>query len=167
MKETIQKLTLKIYNLYSKVFQTTKYTQCFTNVPVERLTYYPDLHEAFLTVAYREEDGTSTYTAKVPEMLMKVVIAHASHGRRVAFFTDNKNTMGHIFFGEESDIEILRQIKEGFRPAGWGNPKDKGWEEWKKIKRELRQADPEDKKWGYADILRGNPPYLGFKKKED
>lgn len=167
IKETAKKITLTILNLYSKPFVTTKYERHFTNVPVERLTYYPDLHQAYLTVAYREDDDTSTYTARVPEMLMKVVAAHASKGRRIAFFTDKNHVMGHVFFGEESHLEILRQIEEGFRPAGWGNPKDKGWEDWKKKQRQLRQSDPDDKKWGYADVLVGNPPYLGYRKKED
>jgi len=167
MKEQITKATLKIYNLYSRMFQTTKYDQCFYNTPVERLTYYPELLEMYLTVAYREDEGTSTYTARVPESLHKVVMSHASQGRRVMFFTDKKNTLGHIFFGLEADKEILRQIDEGIRPAGWGDPSHKGWGEWKKIKNNFRYLDAESDTWGYAKVLHGNPPYLGFKEEND
>jgi len=167
MKEIITKDTLKIYNLYSRMFQTTKYEQCFSNVPVERLTYYPDLLEMYLTVAYREDVGTSTYTARVPESLHKVVMAHASQGRRVMFFTDKNDVLGHIFFGLESDKEILKQIDDGFRPAGWGDPSHKGWSEWKKIQAEWRHADAESDMWGFAKVLHGNPPYLGFKEEND
>jgi hypothetical protein len=163
MKEIITKATLKIYNLYSRMFQTTKYEQCFSNVPVERLTYYPELLEMYLTVAYREDEGTSTYTARVPESLHKVVMAHASQGRRVMFFTDKNDTLGHIFFGMEADKEILRQIDEGIRPAGWGDPSHKGWGEWKKAQADIRHCDADGDMWGFAKVLKGNPPYLGFK----
>lgn len=163
MKELVTKQTLKIFNLYSRMFQTTKYVNHFSNVPVEKLTYYPDMLEMYITVAYKAEDGSSTYTARVPESLHKVVMAHASHGRRVAFFTDKTDTVGHIFFGEESHLEILRQIDDGFRPAGWGDPSHKGWAEWKKIKAGFRHCDEDDDMWGFAKVMYGNPPFLGFK----
>lgn len=159
---------MEIYNLYSKPYTQNKYEYHFSNVPVERLTYYPDMHEMYLSVAYKTADGDmGTFTGQVPENLMKVVVAHASKGRRIAFFTDRKCLIGHIFFGEESHIEILRQIDEGFRPVKWGDPSNKEWQEWKKTLAELRKCDPGKKEWGYAKVLEGNTPKLGFRKKED
>lgn len=163
----IKKLTLKIYSLYSRMFQTTKYENVFMNVPVERLTYYPELHEMYMTVSCKDELDTTTYTTKVPEDLMKVVMAHASPGVRIVFLTNEAHIMGHIFFGKESHLEVKKQIDKGSRPAGWANPNDKGWQEWKKRQAEFRSSDPEDNTWGYAKCLVGNPPYLGFRKKEE
>lgn len=163
----LQKQTLSIYNLYSRKFQTTRYIGHFNNVPVEKLTYYPDLEQMYIMVAFKGEDSPSMFTAQVPENLHKVVVAHASKGRRVAFFVDADHNIGHIFFGEESHLEIKRQIDEGFRPAGWANPNSPDWGVWKKKMATWRHVDQGDKEWGFANILHGNPPVLGFKVKDN
>ena len=160
----MEKQTIKIYNLYSRPFQTTKYINHFSNVPVERLTYYPELQQMYLSVAVKDASGESVnYTCSVPETLHKVVVAHASKGRRIAFFTDKDDVLGHVFFGEESHLEVKKQIDDGFRPGDFANPNKKGWQDWKGVQARLRTADLEEKKWGYAKCLVGNPPYLGFK----
>lgn len=163
----ITKLAIRIYNLYSKVFKTTRYVSHFNNVPVERLTYYPEAEEMFMAVAFREDLGPGICVLRVPENLHKVVIAHASTGRRVAFFTDKDHNMGHIFFGEESHLEIKRQIDEGFRPAGWGNPNSPDWDKWKKKMIEWKHVDQDEESWGFAKVLHGVTPELGFKSENE
>lgn len=163
----IEKMTIKIYNLYSRMFQTTKYVRHFTNVPIEKLTYYPDLHQMFMTVGCKDEVTSTTFTAEVPESLFKVLMAHGSVGRRIAFFTDSNNVVGHIFFGEEAHNTIRLEIDKGIRPAQWANPNHKDFSVWKNKQREIRQLDAGDDTWGYARCLVGVPPYLGFKEDRD
>ena len=163
----IIKQTLKIFNLYSRMFQTTKYQQHFSNVPVERLTYYPELHEMYVTVGIKGEDGPSTYTARIPENLMKVVAAHGSNGRRIAFFTNDEHVMGHVFFGEESHNTVRIEINKGIRPKGWCDPTSKDFNTWKEKQREIRGLEATEDTWAYAQCLEGVPPYLGFKEDRD
>jgi hypothetical protein len=75
--------------------------------------------------------------------------------------------MGHVFFGEEAHLEIKRQIDAGERPANWGNPNSPNWEAWKKLQAGVRSKDVGEESWGFAKVLKGNPPYLGFKEVND
>lgn len=162
------KATIEIRNLYSKPFKTRKYNISYLNVPVEKLLYYPDLDRMYITIAWRGDNGPMTSTYLVPENLYKVIMARCSTGRRVAFHA-NKQTgvMGHIFFGEESHLEIKRQIDEGERPAEWGNPNSPDWEKWKKIQKSLSHKDVNNSWWGFARVMKGATPELTIEADED
>lgn len=158
---TIQSVKMRIINLYTKVFRTNRYDGHCLNVPVEKLLYYPDLDRMYMAIAYKGDLGSEEATFLVPENLHKVVMAHASTGRRVSFFFTTKTAvLGHIFFGEESHLEIKHQIDSGFRPASWGNPNSQDWQKWKNIQARFKHSDPGNEKWGFARIMKGKAPEL-------
>lgn len=157
----MNRIKLVIYNLYSQIFRTNKYDGVMLNVPVERLWYYPDLDRMYMTVAYRGDVASKTATFLVPEHLHKVAMSHASTGRRIMFLvTRDTGTLGFIFFGEESHLEIKRQIDKGIRPKGWGDPNSQDWEIWKSAQRKLKHSDIGDDWWGFARIMKGVPPEI-------
>ena len=157
---------MKIHNLYSRPYETNKYTNAFVNVPVERFTYYPQHGTAYCMVATKDSSGKTTkYICEIPEALVKVCVGHMSNGRRVSFFTDRNHSMGHIFFGEESHVEIKKQIESGLRPMNWGDPNSKDWDLWKSVQQQMKCSPLSggSRTYGFAQIIdEGAVPKLGF-----